>query len=177
MRNLLTGVLVVMLAVGMAGLSAADDQSASVGTKIGGKLIGGVKDLSTAPMQVPAKMVEVGRENVLAGATLGPMIGAEAAAHQATRGAIKTGFFYIPTSEEPLAQAGLSSGDKLAQGIQQSATGWTRIPVQLYQRGKEHFLLLPVGVVEGSEAAALQTTEGLLQTGLFFVPASKEAKP
>ncbi len=172
MRNVLGMILGVTLVVAFAGLTYAEDKIATAGNK----LAEGIKDTAISPARVPQEMVQTGKEqNPLVGVTLGSVRGAEEASRQATEGAIRTGFFYVPSSEQKLAQAGqdLSIGDKLAQGVQNTAVGWTRIPVRLYQRGKENFLLLPVGVVEGSEQASLQTTEGVLQTGFFFTGPEK----
>ena len=164
MRSALVVMLALMVVFSVAGLSSAEDKPATAGNK----LEGGVKEAVTSPVRVPQEMVQTGKEqNPLIGVTLGSVRGAESTSRQATEGAIRTGFFYVPSEERPaIEEQGM--GEKLAHGIQNTATGWTKIPVQLYQRGKENFLLLPVGVVEGSEQASLQTTDGALQTGFFF---------
>ena len=168
MRNVLVAMLALMVVFTVAGLSSAETA--------GNKLAEGITDAATSPARIPQEMVQTGKEqNPLVGVTLGSVRGAEETSRQATEGAIRTGFFYVPSSEQQLAQAeqDLSIGSKLAHGVQNTAVGWTKIPVRLYQRGKENFLLLPVGAVEGSEQASLQTTEGVLQTGFFFTGSEK----
>ena len=164
MRRALVVMLALMVVVSVAGIASAEDNLATAGNK----LAEGVKETAISPARVPQEMVETGKEqNPLIGVTLGSVRGAEATSRQATEGAIRTGFFYVPSEERPAVEE-QGMGEKLAHGVQNTATGWTRIPVQLYQKGKENFLLLPVGVVEGSEQASLRTTEGALQAGFFF---------
>ena len=170
MRKVLVAMLAVMVGFAVAGLSYADDKV----TAAGNKLAEGIKDTAASPARVPEEIYQTGKEqNPLVAVTLGPVKGAEATSRQATEGAIRTGFFYIPSEERTAQAENHSIGEKLAQGVQDTAVGWTRVPVRLYQRGKENFLLLPVGAVEGSEQATLQTTEGALQTGFFFTGSEK----
>lgn len=175
MRKVLVMTLAFMVVFAAVGLSYAENQVESAGNK----LAEGIKDTATSPARVPEEMVQAGREqNPVVAVTLGPVRGAEATSRQATEGAIRTGFFYIPNSEGQLAQTEQdhSIGEKLAHGVQNTAIGWTKVPVRLYQRGKENFLLLPLGAVEGSEQASLQTTKGALQTGFFFTGSEAETK-
>ena len=112
MRKVLVMTLALLMVFAVAGVSTAENKIESAGNK----LAEGIKDTATSPVRVPEEIVQTGKEqNPLAAVTLGPVRGAEETSRQATEGAIRTGFFLVPTPSEQTAQSkDLSIGGKLA---------------------------------------------------------------
>ena len=172
MRNVLGIMLAVMLVVGFAGISSAEDQIAASGEK----LVKGTQETATSFTELPKEMYNTGKENPLLGITAGTVNGSEKVVLRTTEGAIDVGTFYLPESNRPLAHPvqNRSVGEKLADGGTGVATGWTELPIEMYETGKENPLKgLTAGVVNGSEKVVFRTTEGAIDLGAFFLPDSK----
>jgi len=176
MRNSLVMTLVVMVILGVAGGASAEERIATYGENAGGQFVDGLKESVTSPAELPKEMVETGKENPLLGVTVGTIKGATSTAQQATDGALKVGTFIAPEKEEAEQESqNLPIEQRLGQGIQKSATGWTEVPKEIYETVKENPAeAVTLAPIRGAREATSETVEGGLQTGTFFVPESSQ---
>lgn len=70
-----------------------------------------------------------------------------------------------------------SAGEKLAEGIEETATGWTEVPKEVAETSEETNPVegVTVGAVKGAGKAVVKTTEGAVKTATFFVPGNKKS--
>jgi len=70
-----------------------------------------------------------------------------------------------------------AAGDKLAEGVGETATGWTEVPREMVDTSKESNPLVgvTVGTVKGAGETVVKTTEGAVKTATFFIPGNKKS--
>ena len=80
------------------------------------------------------------------------------------------------SQEGEIAEA---SGQKLARGVVNSATGWVEIPKAMYEVSKEHniFAGLLYGPFEGAGPAVIRTGIGGYEAGTFLFPVPADYEP
>ena len=172
MRNVLKVLLAVVVVVGLSELATAEDAI----SRAGEKLVQGTEASATGWTELPKEAYNTGRENPFLGLTAGVVNGSEKVVLRTTEGAIDVGSFYLPESQRPLPQAeqDRSIQQKLADGGSGVITGWTELPVEMYETGKENPLKgITAGVVNGGEKVVFRTTESAIDLGAFFLPDSK----
>jgi len=70
----------------------------------------------------------------------------------------------------------MTAGEKLTDGISETATGWTEIPKEMSETTEEENIVegMTIGVVKGAAEAVTKTTEGVVKAATFFVPDENE---
>jgi putative exosortase-associated protein (TIGR04073 family) len=68
------------------------------------------------------------------------------------------------------------AGEKLAEGIGETATGWVEVPKQMVDTSKETNPIegVTVGTIKGAGETAVKTTTGAIKTGTFYIPEEKK---
>jgi putative exosortase-associated protein (TIGR04073 family) len=71
-----------------------------------------------------------------------------------------------------------SAGDKLAEGIEETATGWVAMPEQMSETTQETNVIegVTLGAVQGAGEAVKNTLQGVVDTATFYVPDSEQDK-
>jgi putative exosortase-associated protein (TIGR04073 family) len=83
-------------------------------------------------------------------------------------------------AEEPAEQpASADAGNKLAEGIEETATGWVEAPEQIAETSESTNPVegVTVGAVKGAGEATEKTVEGAIKTATFYVPDEDESAP
>jgi len=170
MRNGLILMFVVVFGLAFTGLASAEK---SAGEKVAGELIGGLKETLVGSVQIPVEMYETAKENPAEAVTLAPIRGAKKTALQTTEGVLQTGTFILPPYEEEreAIEGGERFDERLGLGLKETALGSIQVPKEMVESGKEHLLkAITIGPVKGAKKTALQTTEGAIRAGTFFIP-------
>lgn len=84
---------------------------------------------------------------------------------------------FITTFALPvLAQEAEGPGEKLVEGIEETATGWAEIPKEMAETSEETNLIegVTVGVVKGVGEAVIKTTTGAVKAATFYIPEEEE---
>jgi len=69
-------------------------------------------------------------------------------------------------------------GEKLAGGIEKTATGWTEVPKEMAETTEETNVVegVTVGTVKGTGKAVVETAEGVVESATFFIPDAAPAE-
>ena len=75
----------------------------------------------------------------------------------------------IAQEDKPVVK---EAGEKLVEGIEETATGWTDIPKEIAETTEESNVIegLTVGTVKGAGKAVVDTTKGVVKAATFFIP-------
>lgn len=70
------------------------------------------------------------------------------------------------------------AGEKLAEGVEETATSWTDIPENIAETSEESNPIegITVGTIQGTGEAVEGTVKGAVKAATFFVPDSEESK-
>ena len=73
---------------------------------------------------------------------------------------------------EEESSAAKAAGEKLVEGVEETATGWTDIPEEIAETTEESNAIegLTVGTVKGAGKAVVDTTKGVVKAATFFIP-------
>jgi putative exosortase-associated protein (TIGR04073 family) len=84
---------------------------------------------------------------------------------------------YIITFAVP-AFAAEAGAEKLGEGVEEAATGWTEVPKQMAETTEETNPIegLTVGTIKGAGDAVVKTTEGTIKAATFYIPDKEEAE-
>jgi len=76
------------------------------------------------------------------------------------------------------ALAAEGPGEKLAGGIEKTATGWTEVPKEMAETTEETNVVegVTVGTVKGTGKAVVETAEGVVESATFFIPDAAPAE-
>jgi putative exosortase-associated protein (TIGR04073 family) len=76
------------------------------------------------------------------------------------------------------AQEAEDAGERLAEGIEETATGWTEVPEEIVETSEESNPVegLTVGAVKGAGEAVVETAEGAVKAATFYLPDEEEEK-
>jgi len=67
------------------------------------------------------------------------------------------------------------TGEKLAEGVEETATGWTEVPKEIAETTEESNVVegVTVGTVKGAGEAVVATTQGVVKAATFMVPSDE----
>lgn len=70
------------------------------------------------------------------------------------------------------------AGEKLAGGIEDTATGWVEVPREMAETTQESNVIAGVtlGTIKGAGEAVVKTTKGVVDTATFYIPDKQEAE-
>lgn len=84
---------------------------------------------------------------------------------------------FITTFTLPvMAQEAEGAGEKLAEGVEEIATGWVEIPNEIAETSEEANLIegVTVGTVKGAGEAVVKTATGAVKAATFYIPEEEE---
>jgi putative exosortase-associated protein (TIGR04073 family) len=63
-------------------------------------------------------------------------------------------------------------GEKLAGGVEDTATGWIEVPKEMAQTSEDTNIIegLTVGTIKGAGEAVVKTTKGAVDAATFYIP-------
>ncbi|NQT95949.1 MAG: exosortase system-associated protein, TIGR04073 family, partial [Candidatus Omnitrophica bacterium] len=66
--------------------------------------------------------------------------------------------------------------EKLAEGVEETATGWVEVPKEIYETSEEENIIegVTVGTLQGAAEAVEQTAEGAVNAATFYIPDEEE---
>ncbi|MFH1867474.1 MAG: exosortase system-associated protein, TIGR04073 family [Candidatus Omnitrophota bacterium] len=70
------------------------------------------------------------------------------------------------------AQEAENAGEKLADGVKDTATGWTEVPKEMVETSEETNVVegVTVGTIKGAGKAVVKTAKGVVKAATFIVP-------
>ncbi len=70
------------------------------------------------------------------------------------------------------------AGEKLAGGIEDTATGWVEVPREIAQTTEDTNVIegVTIGTIEGAGEAVVKTAKGVVDTATFYIPDKQEAE-
>ena len=70
------------------------------------------------------------------------------------------------------------AGEKLAGGIEDTATGWVEVPREMAQTTEDTNVVegVTIGTIKGAGEAVVKTAKGGVDTVLFLIPDEQEAE-
>lgn len=80
--------------------------------------------------------------------------------------------FLIAFAAPVIAQGAEEAGKKLAEGVEETATGWVEVPKEIAETTEEANLIegVTIGAIKGAGEAVVKTTEGAVKAATFYIP-------
>jgi putative exosortase-associated protein (TIGR04073 family) len=68
-----------------------------------------------------------------------------------------------------------AAGEKLAGGIEDTATGWVEVPKEMAETTEDTNIIegVTVGTIKGAGEAVVKTTKGAVDAATFYIPDSE----
>ena len=70
------------------------------------------------------------------------------------------------------------AGEKLAGGIEDTATGWVEVPREMADTTEDSNIIAgaTIGTVKGAGEAVVKTTKGVVDVATFYIPDKEQAE-
>lgn len=80
--------------------------------------------------------------------------------------------FIITFAVLAMAEEAKDAGEKLVEGIEETATGWVEVPKEIAETTEESNLIegVTVGTIKGAGKAVAETTKGVVKAATFYIP-------
>lgn len=80
--------------------------------------------------------------------------------------------FIITFAVPILAEEAKDAGEKLTEGIEETATGWVEVPKEIAETSEESNPIegVTVGTIKGAGKAVAETAEGAVKAATFYIP-------
>lgn len=80
--------------------------------------------------------------------------------------------FIVIFAVPAIAAEAKDAGEKLVEGIEETATGWVEVPKEIAETSEETNPIegVTIGTIKGAGEAIVETTEGAVKAATFYIP-------